>query len=415
MRSYWAEETGLLLHELPANMRSYTGHEPVTFGGDNRIIHMNGRIYDADTGRFMQADPFVQAPTNLQNYNAYSYVLNNPLSYTDPSGYLFKKLGKFIKKNWRTIAAIGILAVTGYGVDLFTAFEAYGAAATIAATGGALAGYVATGSAKGAVMGALSGAAFYGIGQAFGASSGFLKTGGIGHLGSHALAGGIMAELQGGNFGHGFWSAGITKGAQIGRLVPSNLAAGTIASAVIGGTVSHITGGKFGNGATTAAFQFTLNHFVNDSKYPFSKEAQMDESHPIPDEILELYEQYQEGKFKSLVGVNKAAGESAEEYVASILREKGYIVLVKGVTLKVDGSIRYPDLTLFDGRTEELVSFMEVKLNNSRLISRQIRNDKIIQTKGAMVTRTPSPTLLPQGEIGKTNVELFRIYYQDQD
>ncbi|WP_342626735.1 RHS repeat-associated core domain-containing protein, partial [Pseudoalteromonas rubra] len=48
---------------------------------------MNGRIYDADTGRFMQADPVVQAPSNLQNYNAYSYVLNNPLSYTDPSGY----------------------------------------------------------------------------------------------------------------------------------------------------------------------------------------------------------------------------------------------------------------------------------------------------------------------------------------
>ncbi|MCG7537901.1 type IV secretion protein Rhs, partial [Pseudoalteromonas sp. OOF1S-7] len=28
----------------------------------------------------MQADPVVQAPSNLQNYNAYSYVLNNPLS-----------------------------------------------------------------------------------------------------------------------------------------------------------------------------------------------------------------------------------------------------------------------------------------------------------------------------------------------
>ncbi|KAF7788057.1 hypothetical protein PRUB_a2617 [Pseudoalteromonas rubra] len=33
----------------------------------------------------------------------------------------------------------------------------------------------------------------------------------FGHLGSHALAGGIMAELQGGIFGHGFWSAGITR------------------------------------------------------------------------------------------------------------------------------------------------------------------------------------------------------------
>ncbi|PKI02518.1 RHS repeat-associated core domain-containing protein [Glaciecola sp. 33A] len=53
---------------------------------------MKGRIYDPTIGRFMQADPFIQAPNNSQNYNRYSYVLNNPMSYTDPSGYFFKKL-----------------------------------------------------------------------------------------------------------------------------------------------------------------------------------------------------------------------------------------------------------------------------------------------------------------------------------
>ena len=53
------------------------------------IIHMNGRIYDPTLGRFLQADPHIQAPMNSQNYNRYSYVLNNPMSYTDPSGYLF--------------------------------------------------------------------------------------------------------------------------------------------------------------------------------------------------------------------------------------------------------------------------------------------------------------------------------------
>ncbi|WP_046354552.1 RHS repeat-associated core domain-containing protein, partial [Pseudoalteromonas luteoviolacea] len=50
------------------------------------------------TGRFMQTDPFVQAPSNLQNYNRYSYVLNNPLSFTDPSGYIFKPLKK-VRRN----------------------------------------------------------------------------------------------------------------------------------------------------------------------------------------------------------------------------------------------------------------------------------------------------------------------------
>lgn len=64
---------------------------------------MNGRIYDPTLGRFLQADPHIQAPNNTQSYNRYSYVLNNPMSYTDPSGYFFKALGKFVKKHWRTI------------------------------------------------------------------------------------------------------------------------------------------------------------------------------------------------------------------------------------------------------------------------------------------------------------------------
>ena len=59
---------------------------------------MGGRIYDAEIGRFLQADPFVQDRTNSQALNRYSYVLNNPLSYTDPSGFFLKKLFKKIKK-----------------------------------------------------------------------------------------------------------------------------------------------------------------------------------------------------------------------------------------------------------------------------------------------------------------------------
>ena len=50
------------------------------------LIDMNGRFYDPSVGRFLSPDPYVQDITNLQNYNAYSYCLNNPLKYTDPSG-----------------------------------------------------------------------------------------------------------------------------------------------------------------------------------------------------------------------------------------------------------------------------------------------------------------------------------------
>jgi RHS repeat-associated protein len=64
--------------------RGYTGHEHLDAFG---LIHMNGRIYDPHVGRILNPDPIIQEPLNIQNYNRYSYCLNNPLKYTDPSGY----------------------------------------------------------------------------------------------------------------------------------------------------------------------------------------------------------------------------------------------------------------------------------------------------------------------------------------
>ncbi len=64
--------------------RGFTGHEHIDDAG---LIHMNGRIYDPRLARFMSADPIVSDPSNLQAYNRYSYVMNNPLNATDPSGY----------------------------------------------------------------------------------------------------------------------------------------------------------------------------------------------------------------------------------------------------------------------------------------------------------------------------------------
>jgi RHS repeat-associated protein len=61
----------------------FTGHEHLD---KYALINMNGRVYDPVTGRFLSPDPVLQDPANAQNYNKYSYVLNNPLKYTDPSG-----------------------------------------------------------------------------------------------------------------------------------------------------------------------------------------------------------------------------------------------------------------------------------------------------------------------------------------
>ncbi|MBP6519869.1 MAG: hypothetical protein KA308_13485 [Shewanella sp.] len=49
---------------------------------------MNGRIYDYNLGRFMSVDSFIQSPTSTQSVNPYSYIMNNPLAGTDPTGYL---------------------------------------------------------------------------------------------------------------------------------------------------------------------------------------------------------------------------------------------------------------------------------------------------------------------------------------
>jgi RHS repeat-associated protein len=63
----------------------YTGQEHLD---ELDLVHMNGRVYDPIIGRFTSADPNIPDPTNHQSFNRYSYVLNNPLNYTDPSGFI---------------------------------------------------------------------------------------------------------------------------------------------------------------------------------------------------------------------------------------------------------------------------------------------------------------------------------------
>ncbi|MCG7564648.1 RHS repeat-associated core domain-containing protein, partial [Pseudoalteromonas sp. McH1-42] len=103
-------------------LRGYTGHEQMDEVG---LVHMGGRIYDPILGRFLQADPMVQAPNNIQNLNRYSYVMNNPLNKTDPSGYIFATIAI-----WALNAAISQGIITGVTATvlsgLLTAYSYYG-------------------------------------------------------------------------------------------------------------------------------------------------------------------------------------------------------------------------------------------------------------------------------------------------
>ncbi|MGI0153851.1 RHS repeat domain-containing protein [Pseudidiomarina sp. WS423] len=65
--------------------RGFTDHLHLD---DVELIHMNGRVYDYNLGRFLSVDPVIQSPGNSQSLNPYSYLMNNPLAGTDPTGYI---------------------------------------------------------------------------------------------------------------------------------------------------------------------------------------------------------------------------------------------------------------------------------------------------------------------------------------
>ncbi|MCG8370866.1 MAG: RHS repeat-associated core domain-containing protein, partial [Proteobacteria bacterium] len=177
--------------------RGFTGHEMVDSVG---IVHMNGRIYDPFLGRFLQSDNFVQDPTNTQSHNRYSYVWNNPLNATDPSG-------EFAFSIFAIAIAAGVEGIKWYAVAaLFTI------AGTLDAlmTGADLSDAFLTGIISGLSAGAFS----------YAGSTWFAKlaedfTAGLyaAKILVHGTIGGITSVLQGGKFGHGFASAGLTAAA----------------------------------------------------------------------------------------------------------------------------------------------------------------------------------------------------------
>ena len=66
-----------------ATRRGFTFHEELDNIG---LIHMNGRVYDPNVGRFLSVDPVMGDLTDTQSINPYAYVGNRPLSFTDPTG-----------------------------------------------------------------------------------------------------------------------------------------------------------------------------------------------------------------------------------------------------------------------------------------------------------------------------------------
>jgi len=166
----------LYLTQLPFTNKGYTGHEHVQ---EVDLINMNGRLYDATLGRFVSADPHIQSPDMSQNYNRYSYVLNNPMKYTDPSGFFFKKLFKAIKKVVKKIVSVIKPFAGAIAAIALTALCAVCGPALIGALSGAI-GAAANGGniLKGFISGGITGFASGFIGNAnhiFGARRAFWR------------------------------------------------------------------------------------------------------------------------------------------------------------------------------------------------------------------------------------------------
>jgi RHS repeat-associated protein len=136
----WADKSPNILGPSTATAHGFTQHEHLDGLG---LIHMNGRVYDYALGRFLGVDPFIQFPSNSQSLNPYSYILNNPLAGTDPTGYCVAETGTQIK------TCVKVEAVNEDGSkSTVTTFNARSKADVARASGGALPGVSNNGGAS---------------------------------------------------------------------------------------------------------------------------------------------------------------------------------------------------------------------------------------------------------------------------
>ena len=191
--------------------RGFTMHE---HWNELDLIDMNGRFYDPVLGRFLSPDPYVQDMTNPQNFNRYSYCLNNPLKYTDPSGEFWhivigaaiggvvNWLSHGCKFNAKGLGYFGVGLVAGAA----SAATCGGISSAMAGTGFA-AGFTGSATAATATTSFISGVAIGGAGGAIsGSVTGFGNTlldGGslgqaIGQLHLQSLAGAVSGAVVGG-------------------------------------------------------------------------------------------------------------------------------------------------------------------------------------------------------------------------
>jgi RHS repeat-associated protein len=276
---------------IPDTTRGFTNQEQMPVGC---LVNLNARIYDPSIGKFMAADPVVGDPYAPNAFNRYAYVLNNPLSFTDPSGQCFLGICTWARSpifDAVLVIAIAValpeaeVAIWGDGGAAF-ASSTIGAISNGIVAGGLSAGITGRNVLQGALLGGLQ-AGLFNVAGSFLSGEGEVvaenaeMSGGdmpdleyasptvsgsltVDTFVAHGLIGGVTSVAQGGNFGSGFLAGGVSSF----TITPSQpfSVGNLIVSTVAGGTASALGGGKFASGAVTGAFAYAAEaSYANDN------------------------------------------------------------------------------------------------------------------------------------------------------
>lgn len=283
--------------------KGYTGHEMLSEVG---LVHMNGRIYDPALGRFLSADPHIQYAHNTQSFNRYSYVLNNPVGATDPTGYFTKWLRKmnathswfkYVVANAAIGASVAATILTGgAGAPLIAKGIAAGFAGAF--TGSYLSGAGFKNSVSAGAVGAAFGGLSAGISNVIGhglSGTGGLAEGSFAKRLAHGVSQGALADAQGQSFRSGF------VGGFVGDAVPDqgDFAKDVALSSLAGGVVAELGGGEFRDGARSAAFVRMFNHAAldNSAAQNLADEALVD-GHLTLEEANAIYRENLDPRFE---------------------------------------------------------------------------------------------------------------------
>lgn len=323
------------LTDSPAHgHRGFTGHEHLDELG---LVHMNGRLYDPLIARFVSPDPHIQDPDLHQGYNRYSYVLNNPLRYTDPSGEFFLELFMFVaglvmahegNQYWGLVGRIMMMtALSGPGslnglIEAGQGTFAFGGLGNAVASAG-----IATAVSPGASLDSVGQAMLFAGAFNF-AGSYFKDSLTITKMTAHALIGCVQGAVSGGKCGPSALGAFVAKGVTeaTGGIKDMPPVVRGLLAMIAGGSASAIGGGKFANGALQAGVGYLFNclaHECNGAMYD-SKDPNYHAYGPFSTDLCNVGEAGCMDTARFVLGCQSAIGQSGCTNVVG--DEKGYVL-----------------------------------------------------------------------------------------